>query len=180
MKRKTPDLALLDDVVSDKVLGAMRVASARLRELGVRHVLVGALAVGAHGYPRATRDVDFLVGDEAFEHHEGGVVTLKPGVPIQVGGVIVDHLSATPEEPYLADALPPADASPEVPIASAAVVVYLKLRSSRLRDKADVVELLKSGLEAPPCRAYLTAHAPDLLRAFDELVEEAAREDAAP
>jgi hypothetical protein len=35
-------------------------------ELGVPHALIGGLAVGVHGHPRATKDVDFLVGNEAF------------------------------------------------------------------------------------------------------------------
>lgn len=59
---------------------------------------MGGLAVGAHGYPRATKDVVFLVGDEAFEHHTGGIVTMKTGIPIQIGGVLVDLLSAQADE----------------------------------------------------------------------------------
>jgi hypothetical protein len=72
-----PDPALLDDVVAPKVLDAMRLASNALSALGVRHVVVGGLAVGANGNPRATRVVDFLVGDEAFEHHPGGFVSIN-------------------------------------------------------------------------------------------------------
>ncbi len=45
----------------------MRSSSLQLTCAGVRHVLIGALAVGAWGYPRASKDVDFLVGDEAFD-----------------------------------------------------------------------------------------------------------------
>ena len=95
MAPRTPDVSLLDDTVAPRILDAMRVASARLTELGVRHVLVGGLAVGAWGHARATKDVDFLVGEEAFEHHPGALVTMKYGVPIQVGGVAVDLLSAS-------------------------------------------------------------------------------------
>jgi hypothetical protein len=84
MAPKTPDLSLLSGTVADGVLSAMQVASAALTRVGVRHTLVGGLAVGANGYPRATRDVDFLVGEEAFEHHADGLVTMRPGVPIQV------------------------------------------------------------------------------------------------
>ena len=47
MAPRTPDISLLDDTVAPRILDAMRVASARLTELGVRHVLVGGLAVGA-------------------------------------------------------------------------------------------------------------------------------------
>jgi len=69
----TPDLRLLEHVVAPRVLAAMRSASRALSSLGVRHAVAGGLAVGAHGYPRNTRDVDLLVGDEAFERHEGMV-----------------------------------------------------------------------------------------------------------
>jgi hypothetical protein len=175
MKRKTPDLSLLEDVVAEKVLRAMRVASAQLKALGVRHVLVGALAVGAHGYPRATKDVDFLVGNEAFEFHEAGLVSLRPGVPIQVSGVVVDHLSVREGEGHLESAL--AAGSGEVPVAPVEAVVYLKLRSPRRRDHADVVELVKEGLDVAACRRYLEAHAPDLVDLFDELALEPEREE---
>ena len=73
-----PDPTLLEDVISKKVLDAMRVASDALTALGIRHVVVGGLAVGANGYPRATKDVDFLVGDEAFEQHPGGFIRSSP------------------------------------------------------------------------------------------------------
>src|SRR5258708_12877563 len=72
-----PDLARLRGVVAPEILAAAEVASRKLREAGIPHALAGGLAVGAHGYPRTTDDVDFLVGDEAFLHHAGGPVTLK-------------------------------------------------------------------------------------------------------
>src|SRR4029079_13946135 len=75
-----PDLERLRGVVAPEVLHAADVASRMLREGGVPHALAGGLAVGAHGYPRTTDDVDFLVGDEAFVIHAGGLVTLK--VPV--------------------------------------------------------------------------------------------------
>ena len=58
-----PDPSLLEGVVAREVLDAMRIASLALKRAGVRHVVVGGLAVGANGFPRATRDVDFLVGE---------------------------------------------------------------------------------------------------------------------
>jgi hypothetical protein len=33
----------------------------RIEETGVPYMLVGAIAAGAHGIPRSTRDIDFLV-----------------------------------------------------------------------------------------------------------------------
>src|SRR5215475_11405708 len=100
-----PDPSLLQGVVAPEVIDAMKVASDALKRVGVRHVVVGALAVGANGFPRATKDVDFLVGDEAFERHAGGLVTLRPGVPIQVHGVAIDLLSVGDGEEHLAAAL---------------------------------------------------------------------------
>jgi hypothetical protein len=97
-----PDPSLLQGVVAREVLEAMRVASAALKRAGVRHLVVGGRAVGANGFPRATKDVNFLVGDEAFEQHEGGLVTLRSGVPFQVNRVAVDFIGAEASEAFLA------------------------------------------------------------------------------
>ena len=43
---KGPDLALLEGGVAPQILDALQAASQRLAELGIRHALVGALAVG--------------------------------------------------------------------------------------------------------------------------------------
>lgn len=171
MVTRTPDLSLLDDAVSEKVLSAMRAASAQLTRLGVRHWLVGGLAVGAYGHPRATKDVDFLVGDEAFEHHGGGLVTMKPGVPIQVNGVIVDHLSAQDGERFLTSEL---ETPGELTVAPIEVLVYLKLKSPRLKDRADLVELIKAGADVAKCRAWLRKNAASLEPELDA-AERAAR-----
>jgi hypothetical protein len=76
-----PDPSLLRDVVSPKVLDALRLASEALGRAGVQHVVVGGLAVCANGHARNTKDVHFLVGAEAFHHHESGLVTLRSEVP---------------------------------------------------------------------------------------------------
>jgi len=59
-------------------------------------------------------------------------------VPIQVNGVAVDCLSVSPDEPHLLDALGATPGS----FASAPVLIYLKLKSPRLKDRADIVELI--------------------------------------
>ncbi len=83
---RTPDRSPLEGVVSSRVLGA-------------------------NGYPRATSDVDFLVGDEAFEHHAGGIVTKR--VAVQVNGVAVDCLSIAADEGISSrPCLPRRDSSP--------------------------------------------------------------------
>jgi hypothetical protein len=165
-----PDLRRLEGVVADRILDAMRVAAAQLDRLGVRHALVGGLAVGAHGHPRATRDVDFLVGPEAFEVHAGGLVTMKPGVPIQVAGVTVDCLSIGEDEGHLEAAL-------GQPVAPAEALAYLKLKSPRSKDRSDLVELVKAGFDTERVRAYLAAHAPELLPKLDDVIRTARAEE---
>lgn len=168
-----PEPKLLEGVVAAEVLHALEVASAALRAAGVRHVVAGGLAVGANGFPRATKDVDFLVGDEAFEHHEGGLVTLRSGVPFQVRGVAVDFLAPGPDEPFLASAL---DAPPGA-FLDGPPLVYLKLKSPRHKDRTDVIELLKAGLDAGAVDAYLAQHAPALLPAFGVALARARAEE---
>lgn len=168
---KTPDPKLLEGIVSPRVLEAMRRASEAIDAIGVRHLVVGGLAVGANGYPRATADVDFLVGEEAFEHHAGGVVTLR--VPVQVNGVAIDYLSIDTDEQHLDDALAAEPGS----FASAKVVIYLKLKSPRSKDRADVVELIKAGIDVDACHRYLVANAHHLVASFDDAVRTARAEE---
>ena len=168
-----PDLALLEDVVAPKVIDAMKLASQALTNAGVRHVIVGGLAVGAHGYPRATKVIDFLVGDEAFEQHPDGVVTMRAGIPIQVHGVAIDLLSVGEGEDHLTKSL---DAAPGS-VAEAAPLVYLKLKSPRHKDRTDVIELVKAGIDIDSVRAYLKAHSPALLASFEAAVAQAAAEE---
>lgn len=175
--RPVPDIALLDEVVAPEILRAMRTASETLSRAGIRHALVGGLAVGAHGHPRATTDVDFLVGEEAFIHHQGGVVTVAPGVPVQVGNVTVDPISIRPGDEHLEAAVSAPIVSHGVPVAPAEALVFTKLRSPRRKDAADVVELVKSGLDVEPVRRYLTRHSPDLLPKFEALFSDAQAED---
>lgn len=166
-----PDLTLLEDVIAPRVLEALRLASQALTAANVRHVIVGGLAVGANGHPRATRVVDFLVGDEAFEHH-GKLVTLRAGLPFQVDGVAIDFLSPEADEPFLEAALAAAPGS----VIDAAPLVYLKLKAFRMQDRADVVALIKASLDVEVCRSYLHAHAPAFLTRFDDLVATAEAE----
>jgi hypothetical protein len=161
-----PDPTLLVDVVSPKVLEALRLASEALTLAHVRHVIVGGLAVGAYGYPRATRDVDFLVGAEAFHHHDNGLVTMRPEVPFQVNGIAVDLLSVGAGEQFLEAAL----AAPPGSIIDIAPLVFLKLKSPRRKDQVDVIEMIKGGIDTKRCGEYLAAHAPGFVAAFEECV----------
>jgi hypothetical protein len=167
-----PDLSLLADIVAPKVLEALRLASDALTAANVRHVVVGGLAVGANGYPRATKDVDFLVGGEAFHHHATGLVTLRAEIPFQVNGVAVDLLSPEADEPFLEETL----AAPPGSVVEAAPLVYMKLKSPRRKDRVDVIELIKGGIDFQQCRTYLAAHAPSLVPALDQCLADAEAE----
>jgi hypothetical protein len=175
-----PDLGRVRGVVAPEIVRAAEMASRKFREAKIRHALAGGLAVGAHGYPRTTEDVDFLVGDEAFVKHPGGLVTLK--VPlVAVGNVRVDLVSmdGTEEEREQARAAldhPPL--SQEVPVVPLPVLVYMKLKAGRQRDLADVVELLKRGrIEIDLVDRYLEANAPGQVRRWERAKEIAAREE---
>jgi len=175
-----PDLGQLRGVVAPEVLHAAEVASRMLREAGVPHALAGGLAVGAHGYPRTTDDVDFLVGDEAFVIHAGGLVTLKVPV-IAVGDVRVDLVSIEDSKGEARQLRPAVDAPPvsgQVPVVPLTALVYMKLKAGRQKDLADLVELLKRGkIDVAAIDHYLQQNAPDFVRKWDVVKETAAKEE---
>ena len=119
LKKPGADLKPVGEVVSDRVWRAMVDASSLLTELGIGHALVGGLAVGAHGWPRATKDVDFLVDDTAWQKTESGLVVLRSGMPVQAHGVPVDTLSIRDDERHLQSAIDDAETSEGVPVAGA-------------------------------------------------------------
>jgi hypothetical protein len=100
-------------------------------------------------------------------------VTLRPGVPFQVNRVAVDFIGVEASENFLAAALQ-AEAGSMI---EAAPLIYMKMKSPRHRDRTDVIELIKAGLEVDQCRAYLLAHAPLFVADFDDAVERARAED---
>ena len=86
--------------VAPRVRDAAVKTAAQLNHLGIRYALAGGLAVGAYGYIRATTEVHFLVGEEAFDH-QGVLVAFKAGVPIEVDGIRIDYLSPTSLGPQM-------------------------------------------------------------------------------
>ncbi|MEZ4770638.1 MAG: hypothetical protein R2844_19725 [Caldilineales bacterium] len=146
--------------------------AAQLESLGIRHALAGGLAVGARGYVRATTHVDFLVGDEAFEHH-GALVTFRPGVPIEVDGVRIDCRSPVALGEQLGEVLDNPLVSHGLAVVPAEALIYMKLRARRRQDLLDVVELINAGINVTRVRGYLEQYAADLVSLFDELADEA-------
>jgi hypothetical protein len=158
--------------VAPRVREAAIKTAGQLNHLGIRYALAGGLAVGAHGYIRATTDVDFLVGEEAFEH-QGLLVAFKAGVPIEVDGIRIDYLSPAALGRQLEEVLdhPPVDEG--LAIVPIEVLVYMKLAAKRRKDLVDVIELIKVGTDVKHIQSYLQQYATDLLPLFDELVNEA-------
>jgi hypothetical protein len=171
--QELPSLRLIEGVVAPEIIKAAKTASKALTQQGVRHALIGGLAVGGYGYPRATKDVDFLVGEEAFDVHGGGLVTFRPGIPIAVKDVVIDLLEddEIPEEELES----PADMG-GLPVVSVGALVILKLKAWRRRDQQDIEALVRAGSDVAALRDYLKTHAPGmrgLMDRLDTLVEQA-------
>jgi hypothetical protein len=154
--------------VSEKVMLAAFDASKKLESLGIPHAIIGGIAVGAHGAPRATTDVDFLVSErDAFRGTR--ILSFREGVPISVGDVRIDYL--TPEgAPYvelLQQALLAAPVSEGMPVIALEPLVVMKLHAGRRRDLDDVARLLEQADTEAYVRKYVVTNAPELIERFE-------------
>jgi hypothetical protein len=140
---------------------AVREVSRMLSEAGIRHALVGGLDANAYrDRPRTTEDIHFLVGDEAFETHAGGFVTLRVPV-IEFDGIDVDQVPLTDALRAIEDALQRAQVSDGVPIAPVDAIVVMKLLAGRTQDLADVEAIVQSGADRDLLRGAVQRAAPD-------------------
>jgi hypothetical protein len=57
------------------------------------------------------------------------------------------------------------------------VLLYLKLKSPRAKDRADIIELIKVGADVARVRKFLVAHAALLIPALEKAVEDARAEE---
>jgi hypothetical protein len=186
----------LRDVIAEPILHAMRLASRRLSALGVRHALVGALAAGTWGEPRATKDVDFLVGREWLQQKDPASA---PGLASEIVFTLLDveRETGVGVDAFVV-AAPPPGARPSLlraieralrrpfkseglPIAPVGIVIATKLLRGKAQDEADIVSLLRPGrLDRAKLRRFLREHleARPVAR-FDELARRARAEQAA-
>lgn len=169
---KAPNLSAVLSAVSPKVRRALMVSHRALGIVGVPHALAGGLAVGAYGYPRATTDVDWLVGYEGF-CVSGKLVTMSEGIPYEYDGVLIKcrMTSADWERRHLllAEAAAMTASPSALAIAPVEQIFRQKLKAGRARDTGDLVELLKRGVDAQAVRKYIRSAAPQLLVAFDKI-----------
>lgn len=85
----------------------------------------------------------------------------------------MDFIGAKPEESFLAAALE----APPGSFVEGPPLIYMKLNSPRLKDRADVIELIKAGLDVDACRAYLAANAPALVGELEAALARARSEE---
>lgn len=168
--RNRPDLAAVFSLLSPRIRVAVEKTHSALSAAGIPHALAGGLAVGAYGEPRATKDVDFLVGTEAFIEHAGGIVTLHPALPIAIDGVPVDAVPVPNDAPFLREALDGPPMSEGIPVVAVEALICMKLLALRPRDRRDIEDLVRAGIDARRVRAHVAARLPQLLRELDELI----------
>jgi hypothetical protein len=137
---------------------AVREVSRMLSEAGIRHALVGALGSNAYrNRPRTTEDIDFLVGDEAFERHEGGFVTMRVPV-VEFDGISIDQVPLTGAVGVIAEGLNHPSMSDGVPIAPLETIVIMKLLAGRT-----------SGADREALRAAVRSTSPTLIENLERL-----------
>ena len=151
---------LRENTGTSGIVETARTAVSVLADHEIPHLIVGGLAVQEHGYPRVTIDVDIVVPDvlEAVEFLTAsltGPFCRVPGVDDRVedrrNGVMVDLLPAGKvlrrgcKVPFPQ----PGKVAEQIQIVTLEELISLKLDSwannptRRLKDKADVVELIK-------------------------------------
>ncbi len=136
--------------------------------------------MGARLSAHETNRITFLVGDEAFIHHAGGLVTLK--VPlIAIGHIRIAFISFTEaggESAQLRPAVENPPISGEIPIVPMSALVFMKLKAGRQKDLADLVELLKHGkIETDEINQCLAANAHDQVARWEHFKRVAATEE---
>ena len=148
---------------------AVREVSKMFTAAGIRHALVGALAANAYrNRPRTTEDIDFLVGDEAFETHGGGFVTMRVPV-VEFDGIDVDQIPLTDALRVVEDGLNHAPVCDGVPIAAVDTIVLMKLIAGRTQDLADIEAIIDSGADRELLRAAVRLAVPNSVDTLERL-----------
>ena len=148
---------------------AVREVSKMLAAAGIRHALVGALGANAYrNRPRTTEDIDFLVGDEAFEKHAAGFVTMRVPV-VEFEGIDVDQVPLTEALRVVEAGLNDPPVSEGVPIASVETIVIMKLLAGRTQDLADIEAIIDSGADRELIRAAVRNVAPACAETLERL-----------
>jgi hypothetical protein len=164
---------------SEQLWNALRAASRLLSGNGIRHAVIGGIAVGVYGWQRSTRDVDLLLGSEAWERQSSGALVQRIPLPEFIDEVPIDYLPIDVAGSFLEVAFEHPQWTEGLPIAPAEVVVCTKLIRLAMRDQADIVEIVKANrIDRIAVRAFLAEHTPMLVGRWDALVTQAEAEIA--
>lgn len=137
-------------MVPPEVLAAAHATHAKLHSLNIPHVFVGGLAVGVYAQPRMTSDVDVLVPRATLEQlgdvSLGGVIE---GRTWQEGPIAIDAITVHDAlRPIEGDLLVAREVHFDLPIIRLEGLLLLKAIDGRMKDEADIVEVLKRQTEA--------------------------------
>jgi len=154
-----------------------------LRNAGVTFAIAGGFAVIEHGYERFTKDVDLLVLAKdllrAMEillaaDFSGSRTPLGARMRDERTGVQVDLLGTAFEGDERA--IRRAGKQRRLTVIPVEHLVLMKLETGRMKDEADIVELLKAGAASTKIARYLRTTWPELLPSFRPLVARARAE----
>ena len=159
---------------------ALDLASKRLRELGIRHLVIGHAALvllGVHCDPHALAAITLLVGPEALELDavEAGMACLRAGIPAEIDRVAVRVRPVRSDDPVLIEALggTPSGAAGALPAASLEVLAYLALAGAEEADRAVLADAIHADVDRRWVLPWFAARAPHLQDAWQALLDEA-------
>jgi hypothetical protein len=175
-------LASIDNIrttVPEALRDAAIEASTLLRIAGIRHVLVGGVAVSCNGYGRTTQNVDVVVEEKAFEHRDKALF-LRIGLPFKISGIPIHYVVPTnPFEIAMLEQYLEIPASGHVPVLQIGPLTVMKLISRRHKDLADLIELFKRRTpDLDAIRIFVKENLPSRVPLLDELITCAEDESA--
>ena len=159
----------LTGCVPQTQIDGLRMVSEIFRSKGVRHVVVGGLAVGANGYLRNTNNLDFLVDDNAFLYSDRGVY-VRNDLPIKYFGTRVNWVSMTPSEKPIFDRFLVQPVRDQIPIMPIEPLVAMNLIAGRHKDRTDIIELAKVRSDLTSIVEFTSTNIPHLLPLLTELI----------
>ena len=174
----TASLNNLHSCVSQVMIDGIKTVSLILARQGIRHALVGGMAVACHGCPRTTENMDFGVRECAFEYHDK-ITLLRAGLPVRYMGIRVNYVSFTTKiEKELLEQYLEVPSLGTVPILPLGPLIAMKLMVGRFKDKADVCEMVKRrGLrEVEAVMKYIAENMPSHAGLMAELIAAADNE----
>ena len=172
---------LTEDCDFTKALDAIRRAAADCEQ---SYAIIGGVALNAYGYNRFTEDIDLLVspvfanflrenGSRYDLNVRGQTILLIQHQPtgVQIDAVIGGRKPVDTSEYIFPD--PAEVAVGEDRVVDLATLINLKLAVNRVRDFADVVELIKRNPEAKSVRDKIH---PSLRELYDKAIQSAEAE----